>query len=87
MMLGTEQVSLTLAEHRYRIKRGGDDVSGRLAVRGDEIDFSKSTVCDLTGTYRWSLKGEALKFSPIGVDPCAGRRKVLEDKTYTRAVP
>jgi hypothetical protein len=87
MMLGTEQVTLTLAEHGYRIKRGLDNGSGRLAVRGDEIDFSKSTVCDLTGMYRWSLTGEALKFSPIGVDPCPGRRKLLEDKTYTRAAP
>jgi hypothetical protein len=87
MTLGTEPVTLTLGEHFYRIRRAGDDVSGRVAVRGDQIEFSKSTVCDGIGTYQWSLKADALHFKPIGVDPCAGRAKVLDDKTYSRAAP
>lgn len=84
MMLGTEKVTLDLAEHTYRVHRGPELVGGRIAVRGDEIDFSHSTVCEATGTYRWTLEAGALKFTSIQRDPC-GRAKVLDGQTYTKA--
>ena len=85
MMLGTEQVTLDLAEHSYRVHRGPDVVGGRIAVRGDEIDFSHSTVCEGTGTYRWTLAASSLMFTPIQRDACPRRAEVLDDQTYIKA--
>jgi hypothetical protein len=84
-MLGTEQVTLDLAEHSYRVHRGPDVLGGRLAVRDDEIDFSHSTLCEGTGTYRWSLAAGALTFTPIQKDACRGRAEWLDGQTYTKA--
>ena len=84
MMLGTEKVTLDLAEHTYRVHRGPELVGGRIAVRGDEIDFSHSNVCEATGTYRWTLEAGALTFTSIQRDLC-GRAKVLDGQTYTKA--
>lgn len=85
MLLGTEKVTLDLTEGSYRVHRGPEVVGGRIAVRGDEIDFSHSTVCEATGTYRWTLEAGALTFTSIQRDPCSGRAKVLDGKTYTKA--
>jgi len=84
-MLGTEKVTLDLTEGSYRVHRGPEVVGGRIAVRGEEIDFSHSTACEATGTYRWALEAGALTFTSIQRDPCAGRAKVLDGKTYTTA--
>jgi hypothetical protein len=83
--VGTEQVTLDLAEHSYRVHRGSDVLGGRLAVRDDEIDFSHSTLCEGTGTYRWSLAAGALTFTPIQKDACRGRAEWLDGQTYTKA--
>ena len=85
MMLGTEQVTLDLAEHSYRVHRGPDVVGGRIAVRGDEIEFSHSTLCEGTGTYRWTLAASSLMFTPIQRDACPRRAEVLDDQTYIKA--
>jgi hypothetical protein len=82
--VGTEQVTLDLAEHSYRVHRGADVLGGRLAVRDDEIDFSHSTLCEGTGTYRWSLAADALTFTPIQKDECKGRAEWLDGQTYTK---
>jgi hypothetical protein len=82
--LGPGDVSiLTIAETRYTIARLGIG-QGRIAVRGDEIDFLKSNLCDGIGTYRWSIEGDALHLTPVGVDQCPGRADALWNKTYTR---
>jgi len=84
-MLGTEKVTLDLTEGSYRVHRGPEVVGGRIAVRGDEIDFSHSTVCEAAGTYRWTLDAGALTFTSIQRDPCGrGRTKVLDGQTYTK---
>jgi hypothetical protein len=85
MMLGTEKVTLDLAEHTYRVRRGPESVGGGIAVRGDEIDFSHSNVCEATGTHRWTVEAGALTFTSIQRDPCSGRAKVLDGQTYTKA--
>jgi hypothetical protein len=84
MMLGTEKVTLDLTEGSYRVHRGPEVVGGRIAVRGDEIDFSHSTSCEATGTYRWTLEAAALTFTSTQRDPCSGRAKVLDGQTYTK---
>lgn len=85
MMLGTEKVTLDLTEGSYRVHRGPEVVGGRIAVRGEEIDFSHSTVCEATGTYRWTLEARALTFTSTQRDPCSGRAKVLDGQTFTKA--
>jgi hypothetical protein len=85
LMLGTEKLTLYLAEHTYRVHRGPEVVGGRIAVRGDEIDFSHSNACELTGTYRWTLEAGALTFTSIQRDPCPRRADVLDGQTYTKA--
>jgi hypothetical protein len=85
LTLGTEQVTLDLAEHSYRVHRAPDVVGGRIAVRGDEIDFSHSTLCEGTGTYRWTLAAGALTFTSLQKDACRGRAEYLDGQTYTKA--
>ena len=79
-----EQVTLTLSEGGYQITRGSNQASGAISVpAADRIEFSRSTVCSGTGTYRWSLNGNALLFTLIG-EPCPGRSEVLDAYTYTK---
>ena len=58
---------------------------GAIAVHGDQIEFSQSSLCFGTGTYRWSLKGGSLLFTEVGSDPCGGRSEVVDGQTYKRA--
>ena len=76
-------MTLTLTEGGYQITRGANQASGAISVPGDRIEFSGSTVCSGTGTYRWSLNGNALVFTLIG-EPCPGRSEVLDAYTYTK---
>lgn len=83
-----QQVMLRLTETNYQITRGMDGALGIISVRGDQIDFSRSNVCSGTGSYRWSLTGNSLRFTSIGgagSDPCSGRSEVLDGYTYTKS--
>jgi hypothetical protein len=79
-----QQVTLTLSENAYQIRRGGDRAVGAIAVHGDQIEFSQSSLCVGAGTYRWSLKGNSLLFTPVNSDPCPGRSEVLEGQAYSK---
>ena len=62
---------------------------GDLAVDGDEILFFNATICGLTlpqgiGRYRWTVKGNRLRFDPIEEDPCGGRSDILDGTAYER---
>ena len=81
----TEQVTLDIAEHSYRVHRGPILVGGKITVRGDEIEFSHSTLCEGRGTYRWTLAPGSLTFTPIQEDECHGRAEYLDDQTFTKA--
>jgi hypothetical protein len=78
-----DELTLTLSDKSYRLRRGPSSGSGRIAVRGDEIEFSGSNLCEGTGTYRWSIDGDRLTFTAFGpADPCGGR--VLDGQVYVR---
>ena len=77
-----ERVILALGESNYEIIRRRNNASGSITVQGDEIVFWPSTVCDGTGTYRWSLTGDSLTFTTLIRDGCPGRSEVLAGQTY-----
>lgn len=79
-----EIVTLTLTDRTYSIKRGSNTGRGQAAVRGNEIAFSGSPLCDGVGTYRWSLNAGVLRFVAASPDPCSGRTEVIEGQTYRR---
>ncbi len=86
---GLPPVRLTIRESSYRASRGGDDGSGEIVVRGDEIDFFNSAICALylpegVGRYRWRIKGNKLQLHVIEKDPCGGRASGI-DATFKRA--
>ncbi len=81
----TEQrVSLMLNSLTYAIARGQNQASGVIAVLGNRIEFSDSTVCSGTGVYTWTLTGNSLQFTMHG-DPCPGRAEVLAGLTYIKS--
>jgi hypothetical protein len=69
----------------YRITRGPDSGTGKIAVDGDVITFSNSNLCDGNGTYQWSLEGDMLALTLTGADPCSGRTEVLAGQTFVRS--
>lgn len=79
-----QQVTLRLTDNTYQITRVPDVASGAIAVHGDQIEFSRSSACAGTGTYRWTLNGNSLQFTPVS-NPCAGRFEVVNGQTYTKS--
>lgn len=77
-----QTVALSLGERTYGIRRGPNSATGQIGVRGAEIDFFGSNLCTGTGTYRWVLSGNSLRFA--GSDVCGGRIEVLDGYTYTK---
>jgi hypothetical protein len=76
-----------ISEEHYRVPT--HFAHGDLAVEGNEIAFFNAAICGLTlpdgvGHYRWAVKGESLRFEPIGEDPCGGRGDILGNETYKR---
>jgi len=74
---------LTLRSSSFAVTKDGKAaVGGRIRLAGSTITFSdvagpfRCTGSQRTGSYRWSLKGSALRLSPLR-EPCAGRRLVL----------
>ena len=57
---------------------------GRISVDGDLIEFSNGTYCDFVGTYRWSIQGETLTFTPVEPDQCLPRQGMLIFGPFTR---
>jgi len=47
---------LTLTDRAYSIKRGLTTGNGNVTVRGSDIVFSASPLCDGEGAYRWSFQ-------------------------------
>lgn len=79
-----DRVTLTLNANRYEISRPPNAASGAIAVQGDQIQFSQSTVCNGIGTYTWSVRGSTLSFT-VASEGCPGRGEVLIGQTYTRS--
>jgi hypothetical protein len=76
-----------ISEQHYRVPTRL--AHGDLAVGGDEIAFFNAAICGLTlpdgvGRYRWTVKGDALRFEPVGKEPCGGRADILANATYKR---
>jgi len=84
-----QQVQLRLGEKSYGIARGSDGATGTISVRGDLIEFTRSSACVGIGSYRWSLKENSLSFtlSAVGSEDCPGRGEVLAGYTYTKREP
>ena len=80
------QVTLRLTEVNYVITTPGHSAGGKIAVRGDLIEFFASSACDGTGSYRWSVQGNLLSFteSAPSSDGCSDRSSALNGYTYTR---
>ena len=79
-----ESITLTLTDRTYSIKRGLTTGTGNLTLRGTDIVFSTSPLCDGEGVYRWSYQSGSLRFVAASPDPCGGRVEVLQDQTYQR---
>ena len=79
-----QRVSLLLNSGAYTIARGQNQASGVIAVLGNRIEFSQSSVCSGTGVYTWTLTGNSLRFVMLG-DPCPGRSEVLAGLTYIKS--
>ncbi|MEO8247196.1 MAG: hypothetical protein ABI622_08790 [Chloroflexota bacterium] len=80
-----EQLTLTLTDTGYQVKRGTETVHGGLRVADGQITFLRSGECDGVGTYQWSLTGGQLTFQPVAADQCPGRAGVIVGQTYTLA--
>lgn len=80
-----ERVTLTLGATAYQINRGTDQADGVIGVSGDQINFSRSTLCIGTGAYKWGITGTSLLFTAIGPDACPLRGGVLAGYTYIKA--
>lgn len=74
--LGGQPLSLGITESTYRIVRGSNAADGSVRVDGDQIEFFGSTLCDGTGTYRWTITDGSLSFFPLE-EPCPGRAEAL----------
>lgn len=77
-----DDVTLTLRDGAYTIRRGPARGSGRVEATTAEALFSGSDLCDGTGTYTWTVQGETLSFVSVSKDACGGRSEVLDGKTY-----
>ena len=75
---------LTLTDRAYSIKRGLTTGNGNVTVRGSDIVFSASPLCDGEGAYRWSFQSGSLRFVAVSPDPCGGHVEILQDQTYQR---
>ena len=84
-VFGGQQATLTLTGTGYEIRYGFEHSIGAIAISGDQIEFSQSSSCIGTGTYRWSLEGDSLVFRAVGRDTCPGRSTALNNRTYTRS--
>ena len=80
-----ERVTLTLRATSYQITRGINQADGVIAVSGDRIDFSGSSVCSGAGAYRWAISGTSLLLTTLVADACPGRSAVLAGYTYARS--
>ena len=80
-----ERVTLTLSATGYQISRGANQAVGAIAVSGDRIDFSRSSVCNGAGAYRWAITGSSLLFTTLVPDACPGRSEVLDGYTYSKS--
>ena len=80
-----DRVSLRLSGNGYTINRGPNSGGGSVSVEGDTITFSNSALCSGIGSYKWVIEGDSLTFTDTeAVDPCGGRREVLNGITYSR---
>ncbi len=80
-----EDVTLTLTDTGYQVKRGPETVHGGLSVTDDQISFLRSSACDGVGRYRWSLAGPRLTFVLMAPDECPARAGFLMGQSYTLA--
>jgi hypothetical protein len=83
----TDTVRLYLRETSYTVARGGGSHAGTVEADGSLLKFT--AICgdpnvEGTGSYRWTLEGDALHLDLLGRDECGGRSVVLEGATYKR---
>jgi hypothetical protein len=83
----TDTVRLYLRETSYTVARGGGSHAGTVEADGSLLKFT--AICgdsnvEGTGSYRWTLEGDALHLDLLGRDECSGRSVVLEGATYKR---
>jgi hypothetical protein len=82
---GSDRIILTFVSDRYSISRGPGSARGRIAVRGDEIEFFGSDLCVGSGVYRWAVAAATLTLTPVGTpDPCGMRSDALVDRSFAR---
>jgi hypothetical protein len=60
-----------------------DAATGTVSVQGNDITFADSSTCSGQGTYSWKITHGALRFTPVGSDPCP-RAGLLPIGAWTR---
>ena len=76
---------MTFVADRYTISRGPGSARGRLAVRGEQIEFFGSDLCVGAGLYTWTIDGGVLTISPTATaDPCGNRSDALVERRFTK---
>jgi hypothetical protein len=76
-------VTLTLEATAYKVLRTGERGQGSVFANGDLLQFSNGTLCNLIGTYAWSLTDGTLTFDEKS-EACPGRLPSLAGLAYTR---
>ena len=79
-----DRAELILGQSAFSINRGGVVGRGHISVHGDQIEFSRVSSCEGTGTYRWTIASDTLTFTPIGPPDKCPRAFVLKDHEFTR---
>jgi hypothetical protein len=74
--------TLRFTENGFHLVRDPDIASGTVTANGDVLEFSAGSVCQVAGTYRWSLSGGNLTFTEVS-DSCSGRLSMLDGQVYT----
>ena len=72
-------IQLLVMPDKYEVLHPPEHVYGRLAVRGQEMDFLDSTFCNLgVGRYGWSVENGRLRLASTTPDPCSGRSMTFD---------
>ena len=85
--VGTWGLGFHAGNHFVVTQNGTQVVQGAYTLAGDRISFTTDEgqyACNAPATYTWAVSNGQLTFTPVGTDPCEGRRMALTTRAYTR---
>jgi hypothetical protein len=65
-------------------------ITGTYSIEGNHFVWETDSYCATIGqqaTYTWTAEDETLTFQLVGEDGCVARRRVIDNKTYTKKEP